>query len=90
MADQNSLIHALDEFKRKINETFLPAGLADYWKIYPESIRLGSKQCFDVTIRQLTTEIDNVIPLDEQKITFLERHPIISSQKYCKSKYYQY
>lgn len=91
MSDQSGLIHALDEFKRKIDETFLPAGLAEYWKIYPDSIRLGSKQRFDVTIRQLTSEVDNVIPLNEQNISFLQhRNPIITSHKYCKSKYCKY
>lgn len=86
MADQSVLIQSLDEFKRKTKNIFLQGGLSDHWEIYPESIRLGSRPCFDVTIRQRTTEVDKIIPLGEQKLSFLERNPFITNDENCKSK----
>lgn len=90
MAEQSVLIQALDEFKRKTSNTFLKAGLEDYKKINPESIRLRSKPCFEVTIRQRNTEIDKFIPLEEHNLTFLQSSPFIRNNAFNKSKYYQY
>lgn len=88
VAEQSVLIQALDEFKRKTSNTFLKAGLEDYRKINPESIRLGSKPCFEVTIRQRSTEIDKCIPLNKQNLTFLQNNPFIKNNVFGKSKCY--
>jgi len=77
-------MQALDEFKRKTRNTFLHAGLEDYWKINPESIRLGSRPCFDVTIRQRNTVIDNIVPVDKRTFSFLERNLIETNDNNCK------
>ncbi|CAI6375415.1 unnamed protein product [Macrosiphum euphorbiae] len=84
VVDQSILVQALDEFKRKTRNTFLHAGLEDYWKINPESIRLGSRPCFDVTIRQRNTVIDNIVPIDKRTFSFLQRNPIKTNDNNCK------
>jgi len=85
--EQSVLVQALDEFKRKARNTFLGAGLDEYWKIHPESIRLGSRPCFEVMIRQRNTEFDQIVPLDNKNFAFLQRNPFITKYDSCKSNY---
>ncbi|KAE9525960.1 hypothetical protein AGLY_014009 [Aphis glycines] len=84
LVDQSILVQALDEFKRKTKDTFLRAGLEKYWTINPETIRLGARPCFDVTICQRNTVIDNLVPLDERKFSFLQRNLIKMNDENCK------
>jgi Uma2 family endonuclease len=81
VSDQSELVRALDDFKRKAKYIFERAGLTDYWQVHPESIRLGVKPYFEVTIKPGKTDIDDVVQLDEQKLTFIERNMFITKSK---------
>jgi len=75
-------------------------GLDDYWKILPESIKLGAKPCFEITIRRNTVNDDDdndndndgccdnaAGPPDERKMSTLLRrdNPFVARSK-CQSK----
>lgn len=81
MSDQSELVRALDDFKRKVKYIYQKAGLTDYWQIHPQSIRLGAKPSFEVTIKQCKTDFDDIIKLDEQNLSFLERNIFITNSK---------
>ncbi|XP_025193513.1 uncharacterized protein LOC112593340 [Melanaphis sacchari] len=82
--DQSILVQSLDELKRKTRDAFLHAGLEKYWKINPESIRLGSRPCFDITICQRNTVIDNPVPLDKRSFSSFLRNSILMNDEICK------
>ncbi|VVC37898.1 Hypothetical protein CINCED_3A015596 [Cinara cedri] len=86
VAEQGVLVQELDEFKRKMKDTFLKAGLSDYWKINPESIRLGDKPCFEVTIRKRNSETTNIDPTlnGQTLLSFIHRNPFITKNENCK------
>ncbi|XP_050526781.1 uncharacterized protein LOC126897311 [Daktulosphaira vitifoliae] len=81
ISDQSKLLQSLDEFKHSVKNTFLPAGLEDYWKIYPESLRLGMRSCFDITIQSKERIIEKVTPLE--KMCFIEQNKFIPKGVNC-------
>lgn len=81
VSDQCDIIQALDEIKHMTNRTFLPAGLEYFWKIHPQSIRLGAKPSYDVYIHQKMSDMDDAISFDDLELSFLKHNSLETMTK---------